>query len=380
MTCPTALTGGTIVRPDRTLSDGTLTIVGERIESVGTPRRPPSVADTVDVSGHYVMPGLVDIHGDDIERYLFPRPEEQVPAETALRASDRAALAAGVTTKFHALAFEDAPEERRSIEVARQLAETIRLRRSCIDARIHARCELGESASVAAVTDLLSDGDADLVSVMTHTGEGQYDSPDALGNRYEPRGGGDDGGVTEIVRSRAGVSKQTLASRRKAVVAAAERAGVPVASHDDVDADAVDGAAGHGVDICEFPLTMAAARRAAELDLPVVMGAPNLVRGGSLWDNLDARTALDAGLVDVFCSDFRSRTLLQSAFVETGEPLHERVNRVTSAPTSAVGLDDRGRLDPGQRADILVVDPEPTPTVARAFVGGAELYRFDHGG
>jgi alpha-D-ribose 1-methylphosphonate 5-triphosphate diphosphatase len=171
-----------------------------------------------------------------------------------------------------------------------------------------------------------------------------------------------------------------LATRQGVIAEAASDAGIAVASHDDADDAAVERAADHGVDICEFPLTMAAARRAATREMPVVMGAPNLVRGGSLWDNLDARAATEAGLVDVFCSDFRSQTLLRSAFVDTGEPLHERVNRITSAPADVVGLTDRGRLAPGHRADVLVVDPDPTPTVSRAFVGGDEVYRFNCGG
>ncbi|WP_235271305.1 amidohydrolase family protein [Halorubrum saccharovorum] len=107
------------------------------------------------------------------------------------------------------------------------------------------------------------------------------------------------------------------------------------------------------------------------------MGAPNLVRGGSLWDNLGARDAIDDGLVDVLCADYHPPSLLAAPFVDTGEPLSTRVNRVTRNPAEAAGLDDRGRIEPGARADLIVVDPNGTPTVDRAFVAGTEAIRTD---
>jgi alpha-D-ribose 1-methylphosphonate 5-triphosphate diphosphatase len=376
-TRPQALTGGTIVTPSGSLSDGVLTLDGDSIDDVSTASRKPSMADIIDVSGKYVLPGLVDLHGDDIERYLFPRPEERVPTEMALRQSERAALGAGVTTKFHAVAFENAPSEQRSVDRATRLSRAIRNRNSSLDERVHARCELSETESVTAVTDLLSANDVGLVSLMNHVpGDGQYGSAEALSRRYEVRGDVSEAGMQDVINSRTTVGSPLIARRRDALIEAAGAAGIPVASHDDEDAAAVDAAADHGVDICEFPLTMAAARRAADRDLTVVMGAPNLARGGSLWGNLDARAAIDAGVVDVVCSDFRPQTMLTSVFADTNEPLHTRANRVTAAPAAAAGLDDRGRLVPGARADIIVVDPEPSPTVSRVFVAGEEVYRF----
>lgn len=382
-TRPIALTGGTVVTPHRTLTDGVVTVVGDRIESVGAPSKLPSMTDTVDVSGAYVLPGFVDIHGDDIERYLFPRPEEQVPVEQAVRQSERAAVSAGVTTKFHAIAFEEAPDDLRSIEMAGRLTDTILERRahSPIDPRIHARCELGDDASVSAVRDRLDNDDVDLLSLMNHVpGAGQYGSTESLTNRYGQQQTAGDDRLTEVIQSRQRVTEPGSVGRGRVVTEAANRMGVPVASHDDGDADAVELAVRAGVELCEFPLSKAAARRAQELDVTVSMGAPNLTRGGSLWDNLDAGTAVAAGLVDVLCSDFRPETLLHSVFTDTGESLSTRVNRVSRNPARAVGLDDRGRLEPGQRADIVVVDPDPTPTVSRVFVAGREVCRFRWGG
>jgi alpha-D-ribose 1-methylphosphonate 5-triphosphate diphosphatase len=368
------------VTPDRRIDDGTLRVRGDRIESVG--QRPSSADDSIDVAGKYVLPGLVDIHGDDIERHLFPRAEAQVPIETAVRQSERAALGAGVTTKLHALPFENAPDDQRSVHRSTELSRAVRDRRadSPLDQRVHARCELADGASVAAVQRLLSDGDVALVSLMNHTpGDGQYSSTAGLSERFEAQGAVSEDGLEEVIQSRTAVTGGTLARRRDAVLEAADAAGVPVATHDAKDELAVDRAADAGVSICEFPLTLGAARRARERGMTVSMGAPNLVRGGSLWGNLDTRDAIDAGVADVLCSDFRPQTMLQSVFTDTGEPIPARVNRVSAAPAAAVGLSDIGRLESGRRADILVVDPEPTPTVSRVFVGGTEVYRYGSG-
>lgn len=376
-TRPRALTGGTIVTPDRRIDEGTLTLASDRIESVR--ERRDSAPDAVDVSGQYVLPGLVDIHGDDIERHLFPRPEAQVPVETAVRESERAALAAGVTTKLHALPFENAPNDQRSVTRSTELSRAIRNRRADapIDQRVHARCELADQASVSAVQRMLSDSDVALVSLMNHRpGDGQYQSTEGLSNHFETKGPVSDEGLKELIRSRQRVTVPTLSRRREAVLDAAQASGVPVALHDPEDAEAVDRAGNNGVSICEFPLTLGAARRARERGMTVTVGSPNLVRGGSLWGNLAASEAIDAGVVDVLCSDFRPQTMLQSIFTDTGESLPTRVNRVSANPADAIGLSETGRLEAGARGNVIVVDPKPTPTVSRAFVDGVEVYRY----
>ncbi len=109
---------------------------------------------------------------------------------------------------------------------------------------------------------------------------------------------------------------------------------------------------------------MPAARRAVDRGLVTALGAPNLVRGGSPWGNLDVASAIDAGIVDVLCSDYHPSSLLAAAVVETGEPMADRIRRITTNPADAVGLEDRGRLAAGCRADVIVVDPARVPTVA----------------
>ncbi|QLD87108.1 alpha-D-ribose 1-methylphosphonate 5-triphosphate diphosphatase [Natronomonas halophila] len=368
----TRIAGGRIVTPDGVYEDGSLLISGSRIERVNQSHdRRTHAHTTVDATDRVVMPGLVDLHGDDIESHLFPRPEARIDTDRAVVDADRANVTSGITTKFHAIAFEDDPDENRTVSLARELVETFEASPELLgDNRVHARCEVTES--VDAVRELLSENTAiDLVSLMNHVpGDGQFADREAFERRYVEGHRLSPDGAERLAERRADTDESTLRDRIATLSDHASDAGLPVASHDDTAPETVERMAALDVSISEFPVTLAAAERASELGLHTVMGAPNLVQGGSLWGNLAVEDAVDAGVVDVLCSDYHPPSLLAAPFVPTGEPLHERVARVTSNPADAVGLDDRGRIEAGRRADVLVVDPEPVPTVERAFVNG----------
>lgn len=373
----TVVAGGRVVTPDGTVDDGTVVMHGDRIEAVGDATQ--RSAD-IDATGRLVVPGIVDLHGDDIERYLFPRADDRVPPARAVQICDQAAIAAGVTTKCHALAFENAPDDNRSLSLTETVADAISefrdSGRALTDHRLHLRCELTSPESIGAVCDRLGDDPVALASLVTHVpGDGQFDSAAAYADRYGDGGSVSGERVMELVRQRRAVPERTVRARARRVIEQATRQQVPVAAHDSADPDTVEWRADAGVSICEFPVNLAAARAAGSAGLSVAMGAPNLVRGGSNWGNLSTRRAIHSGTVDVLCSDFRPQSLLKSIFVDTDEPLADRVARVTSRPADAIGLDDRGRLTPGARADLLVVDPGPEPRVVRAFVSGQEVYR-----
>jgi alpha-D-ribose 1-methylphosphonate 5-triphosphate diphosphatase len=378
-TTRTGIVGGTIVTPDRVLQGGELVLAGERVAAVrATPGDASDLDRRIDAEGQYVIPGLVDLHGDDVERFLSPRSGERIPVRSALRVADRHTIGAGVTTKFDAVAFEDAPEKNRSIDVATDLLDAIEREDGlAADHRFHARCEVTDPASVAGVRDIADRDVVDIVSLMAHVPEsGQFDDEGAFERRYADGRGAAADAVERLGRERAAVPAERRRERASELANGLADADVVLASHDDADAVAVERAVSDGVALAEYPLTVEAARRAHELGVATAMGAPNVVRGGSLWDNLDAREAIADGLVDALCSDYRPQSLLESVFVDTGDPLPERVARVTSHPAAVAGLDDRGCLEPGARADVAVVDPEPTPTVTRAFVRGREAYCY----
>ncbi|RLM44105.1 alpha-D-ribose 1-methylphosphonate 5-triphosphate diphosphatase [Haloarcula sp. Atlit-47R] len=371
-----AIVGGRVVTPDAVVEGG-VRVEGDRIVSVGAV---DADADTVvDANGRLILPGLVDLHGDDIETHLHPRSGARMPPSMALASADRANLAAGITTKFHAISFEDDADEDRSPELAATLTDGIAAADDLLaDHRLHARCEVTQRRCVDAVLDVVENGDADLVSVMSHVpGKGQFRDVEAFKRYYE---NADDRTVEEaeeMIAERTDISMATLRERVDRVVAAAHDAGAVTASHDDEDPAEVDRLSEAGVDITEYPITLETAERATDIGMTTAMGAPNLVRGESQWGNLSTADAIRAGVVDALVADYHPPSLLAGAFVDTGEPLPARVRRVSAAPADAVGLTDRGRIADGARADLLVVDRDPTPTVTRALVAGQPVYCAD---
>jgi len=372
------LTNARIVTPEAVLQ-GSVRIEGDRIAAVGPDVDPTRGDDTVDADGQYLLPGLIDLHGDDIEGQLQPRNGARMDTAMALGAADRSNVAAGITTKYHAIAFENDPEEGRTTELAAELTEAIEAADSWMaDHRIHVRCEVTqEEAVTAAIRDIQRDA-VDLVSVMSHIpGKGQFEDIAAFKEYYEASDRHTVAEAERFIEERTDIAMAEIRDRIDRVVEAARDAGVVTASHDDEDPQEVERLDERGVDIAEYPITLETAARANELGMTTVMGAPNLVRGESQWGNLTSIDAANAGVLDVLCVDYHPPSLLAAPFVDTGEPLPKRVARVTKNPADAVGLHDRGRITEGARADLVVVDTEETPTVSRAFVAGRDVYRAE---
>lgn len=372
----TTIAGGTVVTPTSTIEDGTVTFADGLIVSVGTES---NETPDVDATGKYVLPGIIDLHGDDIEHHLFPRPGERVDDTVALDRCDIASASAGITTKYHAIAFEEAPDDNRSVTLARTIADRVRdydrKQGARVDNRVHLRCELTNPTAVKTVEEQLSSG-SDLVSLVSHVpGSGQFAGENSLKQRYEGGSEVTESSLKRLQSRRSEVPANEIQLRAHRIVEKATESNAVVASHDDEDASTVERTAKIGADISEYPLSIRAARRASELGMDVVMGAPNVVRGGSMWDGPNANRAIDDGVVDILCSDFRPQSMLSAVFVDNGETLSDRVRRVSTAPAVVVGLYDRGRLEPGARADVIVVDPDPTPSISRTYVAGREIYR-----
>ena len=369
---------GRIVTP-QTVIDGGVRLTDSVITAVG-----PEVAGTdaetvVDAAGHHVLPGLIDLHGDGIEGHLQPRNNTRIDTAMALGTADRENLAAGITTKYHAIAFENDPDEGRTTELAGELTAAIENASSLLaDHRIHVRCEVTQEEAVeAAIRDVGREA-VDMVSVMSHIpGKGQFEDVAAFKSYYKTSDRHTLAEAEEFIEKRTAISMETIRTRIDRVIEQAQQDGIVTASHDDEDPNEVERLASAGVDISEYPITLETAKRATELGLTTVMGAPNLVRGGSQWGNLESATAIEAGVLDVLCADYHPQSMLAAPFVDTDEPLAARVARVTKNPADAVGLTDRGRIETGARADLILVEPEPTPTVSRAFVDGEPVYRAE---
>ncbi|WP_136689611.1 alpha-D-ribose 1-methylphosphonate 5-triphosphate diphosphatase [Halorhabdus amylolytica] len=373
-----AIVGGRVVTPDSVI-DGGVTIAGDRIVDVGDVERVADAETVIEADGRLIVPGLIDLHGDDIERHLFPRSGARMDTDLALASADRATISAGITTKFHAIAFEMDEEDDRSPELATTITDAIADADDLLaDHRLHARCEVTQQHSVDAALEVIERGGPDLVSVMSHIpGKGQFRDVEAFKQYYQVDNDRTLDEAEALIEDRSSLSMETIRERVDRVIEAAHGAGAVTASHDDENPAEIHRLNAAGVDVSEYPITLETARAAADAGMATAMGAPNLVRGESQWGNLATADAIDASVLDILVADYHPPSLLAAPFVDTGESLPRRLRRVTKAPAEAVGLSDRGRIEAGARADLLVVDPDPAPTVARAFVAGQPVYRAD---
>lgn len=367
-----------IVTPEAVLK-GNIRIEGDHIAAIGPEVTSKPDDDVVAADGQYLLPGLIDLHGDDIEGQLQPRNGTQMDTSMALAAADRSNVAAGITTKYHAIAFENDPDEGRTTELAVELSDAIRSADSLLaDHRVHVRCEVTQEEAVrAAIRDMRRDA-VDLVSVMSHIpGKGQFSDIEAFKRYYKNSDRHSVEEAEQFIQERTGISNEKIRDRVDSVIEQARQDGVVTASHDDEDPEEIEHLHDSGVDIAEYPITLDTAKRADELGMTTVMGAPNLVRGESQWGNLTSIAAIEADALDVLCVDYYPPSLLAAPFVDTGEPLPDRIARVTKNPADAVGLTNRGRIEVGARADLVLVDTAETPTVTRAFIEGKNVYKAE---
>ncbi|WP_282352261.1 alpha-D-ribose 1-methylphosphonate 5-triphosphate diphosphatase [Haloferax volcanii] len=367
-----------IVTPNEVVR-GSVAVDDGRIVAVETGEFDADGDTHIDADGRVLMPGLIDLHGDDIEQHLYPRSNAAVDPPMALASADRANISSGITTKFHAIAFEDNPEKDRSPELAMDLVESIRSNDSLLaDHRIHARCEITDAPCIDAVEEVLVNDAASLVSVMSHVpGKGQFRNIEKFREYYENDANLSVEEADELIEERISLTEAELSTRIDRIVTAARDSGVVVASHDDETPVEVERLDDRGIDISEYPITLDAAQRARDLGMFTAMGAPNLVRGGSQWGNLATEEAIEEDVADALLADYHPPSLLAAPFVDTGETLSTRVARVTKNPADAVGLTDRGRVKEGARADLILVDPEPTPVVEHALVDGEPVYKAE---
>ncbi|WP_461208672.1 alpha-D-ribose 1-methylphosphonate 5-triphosphate diphosphatase [Desulfocurvus sp. DL9XJH121] len=329
-----------------------------------------SLPEAVDFGGDYLIPGLIEMHTDNLERQLVPRPAVLWPSPlSALMAHDTQVVGAGITTVLDSVCCGEmnAGKMRRkifgpSLEAVRKGRDKGLLR---ADHMLHLRCEICDPEVLTHFEPVADEPGLRLASLMDHTpGQRQFSSHEKYREYYGYTDWSDDKYQALVQRMRETQERLAPGNRARILELCKER-GIPLASHDDTVPEHVDMAADDGVVISEFPTTEAAARRGRERGLAIVMGAPNVVRGGSHSGNVSALDMAREGLLDILSSDYVPASLLQAAFAlhqTLGETLGQALSRVTSAPARALGLDDRGEIAPGKRADLVrvrLVDDQP---------------------
>ena len=337
---------------------------------------------SVDLAGDYLLPGLVELHTDNLEKHVAPRPGVRWPMRGAVLAHDAQIAASGITTVFDALTVcevRDNPVRADMLHDAANVmgeAQAAGLLRA--EHFLHMRCEVAHEAVVEVVEPFLDNPLTRLVSLMDHTpGQRQFATIEKYCEYYQGKFGYSDAEMAELIQRRAAEQGRFADRHRRAIAAMCRERHLPTASHDDATIGHVDEAVGFGLTIAEFPTTQEAAAAAHAGGMAVVMGAPNVVRGGSHSGNVSASTLAAAGLLDILSSDYVPFSLLHAAFLlhrELDMKLTEVVAKISLNPARIVGLDDRGEIAAGQRADLVrVATAGDMPVVRQTWRAGRRI-------
>lgn len=328
-----------------------------------------------DMEGDYLVPGLVELHTDHLESHYAPRPGVLWDSIAALQAHDAQVAGSGITTVFDCLRLgsdEDGGFKKGEMRVIADALETAaaedRLRASHL---IHLRCEVSAGDVLEHFEDFRQDPQVKLASLMDHApGQRQFQTLEQYTLYYRKKRGLSDAEFERFVARRLEDSTRYSAMHRKAIVEACGKRGIALASHDDATVEHVEESKGFGVRLAEFPTSIEAARASHQAGMSVLMGAPNVIRGKSHSGNISARALADERLLDVLSSDYVPFSLIHAPFVladdENGMTLPEAMRLVTVAPARAVGLDDRGCIDAGLRADLVRVRRDRGVPVVRS--------------
>jgi alpha-D-ribose 1-methylphosphonate 5-triphosphate diphosphatase len=367
----TVFRNGRIVLPGEAIA-GDIAVRGGAIAAID--HRGPGHAG-IDLDGDWLIPGLVELHTDHLEGHYAPRPRVRWNPVAAVQAHDAQIATSGITTVFDALRVgidEDSRLEPADMQtLATAIEHSQQQGRLRAEHFIHLRCEVSAPDVVESFAAFEGDPRVRIASLMDHTpGQRQFTSLDAFRVYYQGKSGMTDAELEDLIVRRQAQAEKASGINRLAIAEMAQARGIVLASHDDATDDHVAEAVSHGVTLAEFPTTHQAATASNAAGLKVLMGAPNIVRGGSHSGNIAARDLVAAGLLDVLSSDYFPFSLIHATFIigleEDGIGLPRAVGMVTANPASVAGLADRGRIAEGMRADLVQVRIHDHVPVVRA--------------
>lgn len=373
------LANARLVLRDQVIENGWVAIADGRIADFGE-GAPPEKG--FDLGGDTLIPGLVELHTDHLELHYTPRPAVQWPALSAVLAYDAQIAASGITTVFDSL--RAGQEDRRdavttSLEILASALDESRekgLLRS--EHFTHLRCEICTPDVIDVTLAFVAKRPIHLMSLMDHTpGIRQFRDVDKFLVYYRGKTALNEAELQALVERRIAENRDRSVPNRRRLVEIAQANGVALASHDDTTLDHVEELLADGVSIAEFPTTIEAAEASHAAGIGVLMGAPNLVRGGSHSGNVAAEELARRGTLDIFSSDYVPGSLIHAAF-----ELHRRVPAislpdavatVTDNPARSAGLADRGRIEIGRRADLVRVQAGDLPAVRAVWREGRRV-------
>lgn len=341
-----------------------------------------AVPGAQDLGGDFLVPGLVEVHTDNLERHVMPRPKVTFPMQGAVQAHDAEIAAAGITTVLDAIGVGDpygdgfrSRDQSALLDVLDRLEAAGSLR---ADHFIHVRCELPAPNARELFEPFMADRRLRLISLMDHTpGQRQWSDIAHARTYYTGKKGWSERQFEEEVRIAPERQARFAGPHRAWFAEFAREQGVALATHDDTTLDHVDEACALGAGMSEFPTTLEAARHATHKGLATVAGAPNVVRGGSHSGNVSAIALAREGVLDALSSDYVPGSLLQAAWLlerDAGFTLGEAIALVSLNPARACGLHDRGAIEQGLRADLVrVKDLAGAPVVREVWRSGLRV-------
>jgi len=332
------------------------------------------VASALDLEGDLLIPGLVELHTDALEGHMTPRPGTDWPAALAVVAHDNQLAAAGITTVLDAIALGAVLSTSVRVHRLQEMVDSLSLARKAgllrSDHLLHLRCEVSY-ANLPEVFDMLSGHEmVRLASLMDHTpGQRQFVSEDKYRVYFQGKHKLSDHEMDAFIDERRRDQEAYSEKHRRYIVDQCQAQNISLASHDDATAEHVDEAVSDGVIIAEFPTTFEAAKASHDNGIKVLMGGPNVVRGGSHSGNISARELAKAGVLDIISSDYVPSSLLHAALlleqVIDGIDLPTAIRAVTKNPADGAGLTDRGEIATGLRADLVRIHQSPHHPVIR---------------
>ncbi len=333
-----------------------------------------ALAEAVDLEGDYLIPGLVELHTDHLEGHYAPRPKVRWNPIAAVLAHDAQLAASGITTVFDALRIGTDEDAEMGADDMRQLADAIedgvREDRLRADHYIHLRCEVSAPDCLEGFEQFLDDPKVRMVSLMDHApGQRQFRNLDTYRTYYQGKLKMPEDVFQRFCQRRMAQSAENSPGNRARIAELCHEQSIVLASHDDATIAHVDEARAQGIRIAEFPTTVEAASASRDAGMAVLMGAPNIVRGGSHSGNVAAGELARTGLLDILSSDYIPFSLIHSAFnlerMVDGITLPQAIAMVSKKPAEATGLPDRGEIAIGRRADLVRVRVDHEVPVVR---------------
>jgi alpha-D-ribose 1-methylphosphonate 5-triphosphate diphosphatase len=369
----TVIANAQIALADRIIDRGWIAIADGRITGFGEGDT-PSAGD--DAEGDLIMPGMIELHTDHLESHYVPRPKVFWNPIAAVVSYDGQLATSGITTVLDSLRVgrEDGGEEIDGraglLAGAISAAQDGNLLRA--EHFLHLRCEVPMVSVVEEARELVGRPEVRLMSLMDHTpGQRQFRDEVKLRDYYRGKGGGMTDAELDVLFARRVADQQAYAAKNmRDIVTLAHEYTIPLASHDDTTEENVGDAVRDRVSVAEFPTTFEAAQGLHKAGICILMGAPNVVRGGSHSGNIAAVDLAREGLLDILSSDYVPSSLLMAALqlpqqVPTID-LATAIRTVTKTPAEAVGLADRGEIAIGKRADLIRVHVAHSVPVVRS--------------